>query len=588
MSATHGSSGRMLLALALGLAAACSSDRPTEPEAGPPPFPGGLAARAVAVRVDVAAGSVTVLDRSPAPAAVTRAAGASFALLGANEIAATTSNFFRSAVGQFIAKKVRIRFDIAITNRSSVALLPPTFPVPPVGTSAVLLFPFATTLTGGSGAIDASTDWDGATLNFFNDVSCSSGTKSDCYRWEPYPAPFVAGSTTAARTVGFDVDPTVQSFTTYVVLSADLTVPGAIAGTVSSPERGPLGHVTVSLAPANRFTGTSNTGGYRFDNVAPGGYTVSLSGLPGYCFPVEAKPATVVSGATTTVDFSAQCPRIAFSSSRTGQTEIWSMNADGTSQTQVTTSPSCCSLEPAWSPDGSRIAFFGPSTPNMGDVFTIHPDGTGLTQLTHTGQDYEPGWAPDGSRMVFTSSRDDNNSSLAGEIYVMNADGTGQTRISNDEFEDLDGAWSPDGSKIAYARWDTDASDEKIHMQIFVMSPDGSGQTPLTDLSSDNNGPAWSPDGSRIAFSSDRSGTREVWVMNADGSNPVRLTTSPAGGSSGQPAWSPEGSRIAFSQASGPPVQGVSPFDVWVMNADGSSPVRLTTDGSSSGPSWEP
>ena len=585
MSARRRPFGRALLALIAGFAAACSPDRPTDPEVGPPPLDQPLAARAVAVRVDVEAGTVTVLDRSSASMAA-RGTGASFALLGANEIAATTSNFSRSAQGEFTPKKVRVRFDVALTNRSSVDLLGPTFPTPPPGNTSVLLFPFATTLTAGTGAIVASTDWDGAPFNFFRDGACGAKSNSDCSRYEPFPAPLAAGATAAARTVGFDVDPAVQSFTTYFVLAADLTVPGAIAGTVSSPEQGPLGQVTVSLAPANRFAGTTNAGGYRFDNVAPGAYTVSLSGLPAYCSPVSAEPATVVSGATTVVDFSARCPRIAFTSRRTGDHEIWTMNNDGTGQRQVTTLG--LSTEAAWSPDGSRIAFFGPSAPNLGDIFTIHPDGTGLTQITHTGLDYEPGWGPDGSRMVFTSSRDDNTSSLGGEIYVMNADGSGQTRISNDDYEDLDGAWSPDGSKIAYARWDTDVSDERNHMQIFVMNPDGSGQTPLTDLSSNSSAPAWSPDGSRIAFSSDRSGAREVWVMNAGGGNPVRLTISPAGGFSSRPAWSPDGSRIAFTQVSGPPVQGFFPSDVWVMNADGSSPVRLTSDGKSSDPAWEP
>jgi Tol biopolymer transport system component len=572
---------RALLALAAVLAA-CSPDRPTEPAAGPAD---GLATRAVAVRVDVAAGSVTVLDRPSAAAA-----GASFALLGANEIAATTSNVFRSTVGQFTPKKVRIRFDVALTNRSSANLLPPTFPTPPAGTQTVMLFPFATTLTGGSGAIDPSTDWDGAAINFFNDASCSSGAKSDCYRWEGYPAPFAAGTTTAARTVGFDVDPTVQSFTTYFVLAADLPVPGSIVGTVSSPERGPLGHVVVSLTPANRFTGTDNAGGYRFDNVAAGVYTVSISGLPGYCVPVAAKPATVTSGATVTVNFSAYCPHIAFTSYRGNRIEVWSMNADGTGQIQLTTSPPTnASTEPAWSPDRRKIAFEGPSGQNMGDVFTMNPDGSGLTQITNTGQDYEPGWSPDGSRMVFTSSRDDNNSSLGGEIWVMNADGSGQIRISNDNYEDLDGAWSPDGGKIAYVRWNTDVSGPENLHQIWVMNPDGSGQTPLTALTSENTSPAWSPDGSRIAFASDRSGTLEVWVMNADGSNPVQLTTSPAGGHSGTPAWSADGQRIAFTQAAGPPVQGYYPEDVWVMNADGSNPVRLTSDPAPDGdPTWEP
>src|SRR5512133_3241298 len=110
--------GRLLYGLALVLLAGCSTDRPTEPTAGPPPLNAGLAARAIPVRVDVVAGTVTVLDRS----AATARAGLSLALLGANEISATTSNLSRSAIGQFIAKKVRIKFDVAIKNRSSVSL----------------------------------------------------------------------------------------------------------------------------------------------------------------------------------------------------------------------------------------------------------------------------------------------------------------------------------------------------------------------------------------------------------------------------------------------------------------------------------
>ena len=587
MFAPHPAPGRLLYGLALVLLAGCSTDRPTEPAAGPPPPNTGLAARAIPVRVDVAAGTVTVLDRS----AATARDGLSLALLGANEISATTSNFSRSAVGQFIAKKVRITFNVALKNRSSVSLLPPTFPTPPAGTQTVMLFPFSTTLTGGNGAIDASTDWDGSALNFFNDVSCSSGGKSDCYRWEGFPAPFASGATTAARPVGFDVDPTVQSFTTYFVLAADLTVPGSISGTVTSPQRGPLGHVTVSLTPANRFTGTSNTGTYGFDNVTAGAYTVTLSGLPGYCFPAPSKPATVTSGANTIVDFSVDCPRIAFTGYRGGQIQIWRMNADGTGQTQLTTptSPSgTLGWEPAWSPDRSKIAFVA----GEGDVFTMNPDGTGVVNISNNGQEYEPNWAPDGGRFVFTSARDDNTTNLAAEIYVMNADGSAQTRISNDIYENRDAAWSPDGNKIVYSRdyaRYADFDDPRRFLQILVMNPDGSGQTPLTELTSNNGKPAWSPDGTKIAFNSDRSGHNEVYVMNADGSNPVKLTTAPVGGSSGDPAWSADGQRIAFTQASGPPVQGYSPADIWVMNADGSNPVQLTNDPTPDiQPTWEP
>jgi Tol biopolymer transport system component len=579
--------GRLLHGLALVLLAGCSTDRPTEPAAGPPPPTTGLAARAIAVRVDIAAGTVTVLDRS----AATARDGLSFALLGANEISATTSNFFRSAVGQFVAKKVRIKFDVAIKNRSSVNLLPPTFPTPPAGTQSVMLFPFSTTLTGGNGAIDASSDWDGAVMNFFNDASCSSGGKSDCYRWEGFPAPFASGTTTAARTVGFDVDPTVQSFTTYFVLAADLTVPGSISGTVTSPQRGPLGHVAVSLTPANRFTGTENTGAYGFDNLTAGAYTVTLSGLPGYCFPVASKSANVTSGANTIVDFSVDCPHIAFTSRRAGgpELEIWRMNADGTGLTQLTTTAVGVSpWEPAWSPDRSKIAFVG----GDGDIYTMNPDGSGALNISNSGQEYEPNWSFDGGRIVFTSARDDNTTGLAAEIWVMNADGSGQTRISNDIYEDRDGAWSPDGSKIVYSRdyaRYADFDDPRRFLQILVMNPDGSGQAPLTELTSNNGKPAWSPDGTKIAFESDRGGHREVYVMNADGSSPVKLTTAPAGGFSGDPAWSSDGQRIAFTQASGPPVQGFSPTDIWVMNADGSSPVQLMNDPVGDiQPTWEP
>ena len=345
---------RALAVLAALLVAGCSSEDSSGPSAGPPPIT-NPALRTLALRVDVAAGTATLINPPSAAGASGAAPAPSFALLGAREISATTSNFFRSAVGEFIAKKVRIRFDVAITNRTSVALQAPTWPAVP-GTPSVMLFPFGTTLTGGNGAIDPSTDWDSPAVNFFNDASCSNGPRSDCFRWEPYPAPFAAGATTQARTVGFDVDPTVQSFTTYLVLAADLPVPGEIVGTVSSPQRGPLGHVTVTLTPADRFTGTSNTGGYRFDNVDAGDYTVTLSGLPGYCLPVASQPATVPSGGADTVNFSVACPYIAFSSDRDGSWQIYRMNLDGTGVTKLT-SGTCRADYPTWSPDGARIAY---------------------------------------------------------------------------------------------------------------------------------------------------------------------------------------------------------------------------------------
>ncbi|MCH8346287.1 MAG: PD40 domain-containing protein, partial [Chloroflexi bacterium] len=148
------------------------------------------------------------------------------------------------------------------------------------------------------------------------------------------------------------------------------------------------------------------------------------------------------------------------------------------------------------------------------------------------GHDREPAWSPDGSKIAFSSDRDRNN-----EIYVINADGTGLKNLTNSPDSDTRPVWSPDGSKIAF-----------VGGGIYVVNADGTGLTNLTTYSPGANGsPVWSPDGSRIAFLSDRGGSREIYVMNADGTGLVRLHnawTEP-------PTWSPDGTAVAFVSAGG-------------------------------------
>jgi TolB protein len=165
----------------------------------------------------------------------------------------------------------------------------------------------------------------------------------------------------------------------------------------------------------------------------------------------------------------------------------------------------------------------------------------------------------------------------------MNADGSNQTRLTNNASDDYSPAWSPDGSKIAFHSVPpgTDSSD------IWVMNADGSNQTNLTNSASEDYSPAWSPDGSKIAFTSVHSGNADIWVMNADGSNQTNLTNSASDDYS--PAWSPDGGKIAFTSCLsgvGSRVllpEGIMEFkssernaEIWVMNADGSNPTRLT------------
>ena len=254
---------------------------------------------------------------------------------------------------------------------------------------------------------------------------------------------------------------------------------------------------------------------------------------------------------------------IAFRSRRDGNSEIYVMNADGTNQTRLTNNRADDD-HPAWSPDGSRIAFKGGR-----DIHVMNADGSDEINLTNSGAiDIKPAWSPNGTRIAFDSNRDGSH-----KIYVMNADGTNLTFLALGG----DSAWSPDGTKIAF----TSGGPSNPFLDIYVINADGTNLTNLTNNRRSDVEAAWSPDGSKIAFRSDRDLNSEIYVMNADGTNQTRLTYNPR--FDFNPAWSPDGSSITFTSSRD------GNFEIYVMNPDGTGQTNLTNhpalDASSD---WQP
>jgi TolB protein len=195
-------------------------------------------------------------------------------------------------------------------------------------------------------------------------------------------------------------------------------------------------------------------------------------------------------------------------------------------------------------------------------VWTIDADGTDLTRLTNSPQpDFDPSWSPDGTQIAFRSER-----SGEPEIWIMNADGTGQRRLA----AGLSPAWSPDGSLIAFAG----------RAGLSVIGPDGIGLRVLPNTEGGEY-PSWSPDRSRIAFNSNLTGDHVMYIAHADGSRVVDLSRV---GEGWQVDWSPDGRSILFTSHRDHPDNYT---DVYVMRPDGSAVHRLTNDLAYT-PAWSP
>jgi len=270
---------------------------------------------------------------------------------------------------------------------------------------------------------------------------------------------------------------------------------------------------------------------------------------------------------------------IAFTSTQDGQTRHIFVFGQG-ALTDLTGATSTASeSQPEFSPDGRQIVYTrgDPGHLPNNEIFVMWADGSHRTWLTNTPQgNSDPTWSPDGRQVAFVSLR----SGQVPDIYVMRSDGSDVRQITHDTASESQLAWSPRGDRIAFVRVPPGGGDR----DIWSIAPDGSGATDLTNDPTNNDvDPAWAPDGSRIVYTGPgrrgESVGADLWVMNADGSGQVPLHHETNGYSdAGWPAWSPDGSTIAFGANN-----GSGYFHLWSVPASGGENTELVTNKISGG-----
>ena len=273
--------------------------------------------------------------------------------------------------------------------------------------------------------------------------------------------------------------------------------------------------------------------------------------------------------------------RIAFAAGAVrGFSNLFVINTTGAGRVTLINTAEFDTITPAWSPDGTQIAFAGRDSINY-DIFVMPSSGGDPIRLTNgEGSNMHPAWSPDGTRIGFESNRDG-----VWDVYTINPQGGDLTNVTNSPSNDGNIAWSPDGTQIAFV------SDRDGNLNIYTINIDGSNLRQLTRNAGNNVFPSWSPDGRELVFRSNRTGYRQIYRISANGTGLRRLTNHPS--DDDHPAWSPDGRQIAF--VSNRPRDATNPrttqrvFDLYVMNSDGTNVQRITSsDVNERYPAWQP
>jgi Tol biopolymer transport system component len=270
------------------------------------------------------------------------------------------------------------------------------------------------------------------------------------------------------------------------------------------------------------------------------------------------------------------------------QRAVYVMDTDGSNLMQLT-DYSIGAQDPVWSPDGKRIAF---ASIKDGGIYTINADGTNLTRIVYKtvydvytdtwniAANEHPSWSPDGSMICYESYGDEDSGTTVANanIYVVNSDGTGMRRLTNDLSYEGQPSWSPDGSKIAFV-YVKDEGDGYSNYHIYVMNADGSNWVQLTDrnFTVNNLNPDWSPNGTKIVFIGDGDEHQGVFCINLQDKSQKFI-----GVIGGSPKWSPDGTKIITDGYESR--RGV--MRIWITNADGSNNKEIETPMDAYEPDW--
>ncbi len=243
--------------------------------------------------------------------------------------------------------------------------------------------------------------------------------------------------------------------------------------------------------------------------------------------------------------------------------DIWTVRPDGTGLTNITNSVGV-DADAAWSPDGTQIVFNSNRHGDY-DLFVMNPDGSELTRLTQgLGNEIYPTWSPNGRRIAYMDF-----SRRTFDIVIMRRDGSKKRRIASFEYA-YGLQWSPDGKRLAFVQWDQPDGRE----DVYLIRPDGSGLRRLYKGRLEGSLPSWSPDGKKLTFAGSMACTTcdyDIWVVRRDGTRLRKVVEDDLWQT--DPAWSPDGRHIVYTNERDDEVYGYG--DLWVVNVDGSNNRRL-------------